>query len=229
MDIIDCETRRFGRLLHYAGVLVAVVCATAGYSLLHAPTVEEIDQITTRINELKLSAENAPMIRQQHGKVSQTLHEVTTRIAEIQRRVPRDADAGEFLKEVTRLAGEERLAIKDFRPEHPEQRDGYAQLQVTLKGAGSYASICTFIDRLAKLKRLSKIKDLTLTAGDGSTEYPMTATLVIYFGLRGKDAKPAAAMRASPDPALRSAIATRHPAKRCAVCPPATTREVRRG
>jgi Tfp pilus assembly protein PilO len=140
---------------------------------------------------LRLSVKNAPVIREQHRNVSQKLHEVTTRIAKVQRRVPQEADAGEFLKEVTRLAGTEQLSIKDFHPLQPEDRNGYAQLQVTLKGSGSYASICTFVDKLAKLNRLSKIKDLSLTAGDESTEYPMTATLVIYFGLRGKEAKPA--------------------------------------
>ena len=64
-------------------------------------------------------------------------------------------------------------------------------MQVTLKGAGSYASICRFMDRLSKLKRLSKVKDLSLSAGGDTNEYPMTATLVIYFGLRGKEAEPA--------------------------------------
>jgi Tfp pilus assembly protein PilO len=238
MDIIDNETRRFGRLLHYAGVLATVVCATAGHSLLHAPLTKRISATSDRIQELRLSVENAPVIREQHRNVSQKLHEVTTRIAEVQRRVPQQADAGEFLKEVTRLAGAEHLAIKDFRPEQPESRDGYAQLQVSLKGAGSYASICTFVEKLAKLKRLSKIKDLSLTAGDESTEYPMTATLVIYFGLSGKEAVTrGSVMRGSPDPAFGGAVgrpattAVGNPATtlNSAVGSPATTEGERRG
>jgi hypothetical protein len=51
--------------------------------------------------------------------------------------------------------------------------------------------VCTFIEQLTKLTRLSKIKDLTLSAGDNPAEYPMTATLVIYFGLRGTAEAPA--------------------------------------
>ena len=57
-----------------------------------------------RIEEVLLSVQNAPIIREQHQKVSATLQEVTTRIAEVQRRVPREADAGSFLKEVTQIA-----------------------------------------------------------------------------------------------------------------------------
>ena len=185
--IIDEETRRFGRLLHYAGVLATVVCATAGYSFLHAPAVHEIAETSARIDELLASVRNGPVMREQHRIATEKLREVTTRIANLQRRVPRDADAGEFLKEVTQLASAGQLSIKDFQPDKPEIKNGYAEMQVTLKGQGSFGSICTFVDQLTKLTRLSKIKDLTLSVGENATEYPMTATLVIYFGLRGND------------------------------------------
>ena len=189
MNIIDEQTQRFGRLLHYAGVLIMVVCTTAGYSFLHAPAVHAITETSNRIDELMLSVQNAPVIREQHRIVSAKLREVTTQIANVQRRVPKDADAGEFLTQVSDLAGAEKLAIQDFHPENPESKNGYAEMQVTLKGAGSFGSICTFMDRLNKLARLSKIKDLTLTSDTDTSEYPMTATLVIYFGLRGSDAE----------------------------------------
>jgi len=106
----------------------------------------------------------------------------------VQRRVPQDADAGEFLKQLSQLATSEKLAISDFHPEKPEIKNGYAEMAVILKGSGRFSSICTFVDRLNKLARLSKIKDLTMEAEDNSHEYPMTATLVIYFGLRGEEA-----------------------------------------
>jgi Tfp pilus assembly protein PilO len=191
MQIGDIDIRRFGRLLHYGGMLATVLCATVGYSLVHAPELHAVAETSAKIDELTQSVQNAAVIREQHRKVSNKLHEVTTRIANVQRRVPRGADVSEFMNEVNQLANSQQLAIKDFHPEEPESKPGYAEMRVTLKGTGSYASICTFVDQLAKLTRLSKVKELTLSAGDNATEYPMTATLVIYFGLRGKDAKPA--------------------------------------
>jgi Tfp pilus assembly protein PilO len=191
MHVLDDETRRFGRVLHYAGVLATALCATAGYSLLHVPTMHAIAETSLRIEEVLLSVQNAPIIREQHQKVSATLEDVTSRIAEVQRRVPREADAGVFLKEITQIAGAEQLAIKDFQPEQPSLKSGYAELAVTVKGQGSFAGICTFVDRLNKLKRLSKVKDLTVSAAEDSTDYPMTATLLIYFALQNDKAKPA--------------------------------------
>ena len=190
MYVLDDETRRFGRVLHYVGVLATVVCATIMYSVLHAPTAEAVASTSMKIEELTLSVQNAPMIRQQHRSVGETLDELKKRIDNVQQRVPRDADAGAFLKEVTELANAEQLALKDFQPEKPTNKDGFAEMHVTLKGQGTYASICTFLDRLSSLKRLSKVKDLSLSAGEGAAEYPMTATLVIYFGLRGRETEP---------------------------------------
>lgn len=191
MSVIDADTRRFGRLLHYAGVLVTVVCASIGYSFLHAPAVHAIADTAARIDEVVLSVQNAPVIRSQHKIVSEKLKEVTTRIANVQRRVPQTSDEGDFLHQLTQLAGNEKLAIKEYNPGKAEARNGYAEMQVTLKGEGSFGSICTFVDRLNKLARLSKIKELTLEAEDSRDEYPMTATLVIYFALRGSDVESA--------------------------------------
>src|SRR5262245_26817647 len=183
--VLDSDLRRFGRLLHYGGVLITVLCATAGYSLLHAPTVRDIFDTSTRIEEVMLSVENAPLIREQHAKISTKLAEVERQIEDVQGRVPNEADAGQFLKEVTRIANEEKLTIKNFQPEKPADKTGYSELEVTLKGEGTFASICSFFDRLNKLSRLSKVKGLTVTSADNKTEYPMTVTLVIYFGIKG--------------------------------------------
>lgn len=191
MSVIDEDTRRFGRLLHYAGVLLTVICASIGYSFLHAPAVQTIADTAARIDGVVQSVKNAPVIRSQHKVVSEKLKEVTTRIANVQRRVPQTSDEGDFLHQLTELAGNEKLAIKEYNPGKAEARNGYAEMQVTLKGAGSFGSICTFVDRLNKLARLSKVKELTLDAEGSETDYPMTATIVIYFALRGNDAESA--------------------------------------
>ncbi|MFO0790602.1 MAG: type 4a pilus biogenesis protein PilO [Pirellulales bacterium] len=189
MGVIDEETRRFGRMLHYAGVLATVLSVWAGYKYIHAPTVESINATSAQIDELMLSVQNATIIREQHRIVSAKLHEVTTQIANLQQRVPTNDDSGEFLNQLSQLAHDEQVSITAFNPEKPEPRAGYTEMYVTLKGTGSFRSICMFVDKLSKLPRLSKVKDFTLSADEGSTEYPLSATLVIYFGLRGNQAE----------------------------------------
>jgi Tfp pilus assembly protein PilO len=142
-----------------------------------------------RIEELSLSVENAVAIHEQHDKVSERLATIKERIATVKQRVPIEADSGKFLEEVSRIAGEEKLTIKNFEPGKATPKDGYTQMEVVLSGRGSYTSVCTFFDRLSSMSRLSKLQNLSLTASGGGSEYPVTATLIIYFGLRGKDVK----------------------------------------
>jgi type IV pilus assembly protein PilO len=186
--VLDAQTRRFGRILHYAGVLATVVGVTASYSLVHAPIVQKKETVAEKIEELKLSVQNATAIREQHQKVSQRLATAKQQIATVKQRVPQEADSAQFFEELSRIAVEERLAIKDYTPAKTTIKNGYAQMEVTLTGRGSYATVCTFFDRLAKMNRLSKLQSLTLTTAGTAAEYPVEATLIIYFGLRGKDA-----------------------------------------
>jgi Tfp pilus assembly protein PilO len=187
--ILDAQTRRFARILHYSGVLAMVASIAASYSLLHVPILSDTQRTQEKIEELSLSVENAAAIREQHQKVSERLSVVKQTITTVQQRVPREADSGQFLEEVSRIASEEKLTIKDFEPGTATERNGYAQMEVTLSARGRYVSICTFFERLAKLTRLSKVQHLELTASGNAIEYPIKATLIIYFGLREKDAK----------------------------------------
>ena len=84
------------------------------------------------------SVHNGPVTREHHRIAVEKLQEVTTRIANLQRRVPRDADAGAFLKEVTQIAKSDQLAIKDFHPEKPEVEDRLCGDASHFEGAGEF-------------------------------------------------------------------------------------------
>ena len=187
MSVLDEDTKRIGRLLHYAGLLAAVVCGTLAYTFGYAPTNKRMEDTGALIDELKQSVQNAPIIRREHERASQNLHQVTERLTKLRQRVPADAEAGEFLRQVTQIATEQHVALSDFQPERTTDKNGYAEMEVTLNGKGSFAGVCSFFDRLSRLPRLSKVKSLTLSAGTTPGEYPMRATLVIYFGMEDSD------------------------------------------
>lgn len=190
MSVLDTDTRRVGRLLHYAGLLLVAVCGSIAYDVAYVPATQGIEDTYAVIDELKKSEENAPVIRREHEKEAAHLASVTERISTLHQRVPEDADAGDFLRQVTQIAAEQHLAISNFQPDKTAEKDGYAEMEVTLTGKGGFASICRFFDRLAKLPRLSKVRQLSISNGNVPGEYAMTATLLIYFGLNEADVAP---------------------------------------
>jgi Tfp pilus assembly protein PilO len=193
--VLDPETVRFGRLLHYAGVAITLLCATAAYNYLFTPIEKDIFDVSMRIDELSESSRNAPAIRSEHAKLSGRLKDIAARYTALQGRVPGSAESGSFLKYVSDIARQQDLSISDFQPGKSVEGDGFTAMEVVLSGRGSFASICTFFDRLSKVARLSKVKDLNVTVAEDNPKYPMKTTLVIYFGLTDKRA--AAAKEAS--------------------------------
>lgn len=181
--VIDDELLRFGRLLHYAGLAIVLVVGAVVYNLFYAPAERVMLAAEMKIDAIAVSSRNAPVIRREHERLSRQLKEIEVRYAALEARVPLNAEAGSFLKHISEIAQQEQLAISNFQPAQSVQGNGYAAMEVMLDGQGSFKSICAFFDRLSKLQRLSKVKDLTISVDPQSDVYPMKATIVIYFGL----------------------------------------------
>jgi len=186
-DVLDPETLRFGWLLHGAGFIVVLVCGAIGYTVFYERAEGSIAETRASIQELKLAVQNAPVIRRTHEELTQRLDDLKEGMVALQQRVPQEADAGKFLKEITIIAHDEALEISNFQPDKATGRQGFTEMEVTLTAQGDFASICKFFDRLNKLSRLSKVKSLNISASGAEEKLPMSATLVIYFGIRGAD------------------------------------------
>lgn len=189
--VIDDELLRIGRLLHYAGLAIVLVVGATAYNWFYAPVERVMLDAQMKIDALAISSRNAPVIRHEHERLSSHLQEIEARYAAIESRVPLNAEAGNFLKQISEIARQEQLEISSFQPAQSIQGNGYAAMEVMLDGKGNYKSICAFFDRLSKLQRLSKVKDLTISVDPQSDIYPMKATIVIYFGLQVDDLAPA--------------------------------------
>jgi type IV pilus assembly protein PilO len=194
-QVLDDETLRFGRLLHYAGLAVVLICGAIAHSYWYEPVEIKILDTQMKIEELAISRQNADVIRREHARLTSQLREIEVRYAALEERVPLNSESGQFLKHVSEIAQEEELVISNFQPGETITGDGYTALEVLLEGKGTFAGICSFFDRLSKIQRLSKVKDLTLGIGQGDEGYPMQATIVIYFGLQGETAAQAAEVR----------------------------------
>jgi len=184
--VIDQQTLQFGRLLHYAGLAVVLVAGATTYSWLYTPLENSITETQLQIEDLEIMSRNTPVIRAEHSRLTEHLQEIEQRYAALEARVPLNAEAGNFLRQVSQIAQDQHLAISNFQPAQTTRSDGYAAMEVRLEGQGTFPSICSFFGRLAEIQRLSKVKDLTVNVDANSDEYPMQATIVIYFGLRGE-------------------------------------------
>lgn len=185
--VVDQQTLRFGRLLHYAGLALVLIAGAIAYNWLYTPLEAAILDAQMQLEDLEIMHRNAPVIRREHTRLTQHLKDIEERYAALEARVPLSAEAGSFLKHVSEIAREEKLTISNFQPSQSIHGNGYTAMEVMLDGAGSFSSICSFFQRLSQIQRLSKVKNLSVSVDPQSDAYPMKATIVIYFGLKTED------------------------------------------
>ncbi|MGD9637330.1 MAG: type 4a pilus biogenesis protein PilO [Pirellulales bacterium] len=191
--VIDQQSLRFGRLLHYAGLAIVLIVGATAYNWFYTPLEKHILDTQLQIEDLEIMGRNAAAIRREHTRLTEHLKDIEARYAALESRVPLNAEAGSFLKHVSEIAHEERLEISNFQPAQSIHGNGYTAMEVMLDGKGAFPSICSFFQRLSKIQRLSKVKDLSVSVDPQADEYPMKATIVIYFGLKSEEAAAAGA------------------------------------
>ena len=102
----------------------------------------------------------------------------------LQTRVPDKPQEAEFLADVSRLANELGLTIRDYQPGAALSEPSHTELQVDLVCSGNYASICGFLDRLSKLPRYSSVARLQVDADGKSPECSAKMSVILYYGVQ---------------------------------------------
>ncbi len=188
--VIDDKTLQFGRLLHYGGLATVLVVGAIAYNALYLPVEKHILETEMKIEEMGISEKNAAVIRDEHARLTSKLHELEQRFSALRQRVPMREQVRGFRNSLIELAREEHFAINLVQQLDSIAGPSYSSITLKLDGKGSFANTCGFFSRLAQLQRLSKVKDLNVTIDSHTDEYPVEATIEIYFGLVGERAAP---------------------------------------
>ncbi len=177
-----------GWLMHGTGMLTIVVCGVVFYFVVYAPLESRREQDEERARHVQRLIEDADDVFAEHERMSAAVDKFADRAASVRRRIPDDPNETEFLKTVTQAAKDTGLEIRDYRRGRVEAKERHWQLEITVSGAGTYESICRFLDRIEAMPRITKVKTLAITSSAQSEVYPADITFVLYFGLQQESA-----------------------------------------
>jgi Tfp pilus assembly protein PilO len=172
-----------GCLVLFAGLAVAQF---AFFAALDAQT----DACADRARHLKQLLTRSAEVRAEHHRLTLLNHEADARARAILQRIPDEPQEAEFLSQVTQLAQQVSLQIIDYRPAAALESDTCWHLEVQLACRGTYASLCRFLDGLNHLERFTNLARLDVASDGQSTEYAVSMSLVLYFGLKRSMAPP---------------------------------------
>lgn len=161
-----------------AGALASLACAT-----LNQPLTSWRTDIARRAELVREKLSEGPALRREHAEQQRELENLMTRVEEVNRRIPDEPREGEFLADLTRLAGEYGVAIEDFRRGVSESTETHSLVSVSVNVRGDYRGICGLIEGVSKLPRLAELTQLTVRREAGDASYPVNLTYALYYGL----------------------------------------------
>jgi Tfp pilus assembly protein PilO len=116
--------------------------------------------------------------------VEQKVNESKRKVDRFDKRLPREAEFGPFIRDVTHLAQRTALRRWAYKTEPPKPTPDRAlvELPITLTFEGDFQGVFAFLRHLEQLPRLTRIRDLSLRARPASGgDVDVHVSLAIYF------------------------------------------------
>lgn len=182
MTPADPSLIRTGRGLHAIGAAVMLALAIVPYVAVGLPIAAQNASLKRQIEKTTRLLELEPNVRARHDKLTgeATFHEQKRR--EVLERIPESADEGQFLAQITELAGSCELKLHNYRPGVPDKKPTYSQIDIRLDAEGTYDEICRFLAGLEALPRFCRLAGLSVDRVDGGAdELKVAFTLRIFF------------------------------------------------
>ena len=181
--------RTFRLMAHLTGCgLVLAIAASAGV-FVYRPVMADQRQLDHEIETTQEFLSQGASLKTESQQLKEYLREMERRFEEAVTRIPETARETEFLGQLTELAAQSGLKMRDFRPGNVVERLGYQELAISISADADYSSLCRFLHGLRNLDRLCQVASLNVNDNSGSSgDYPVIMTVAVFFAPLKSDA-----------------------------------------
>jgi Tfp pilus assembly protein PilO len=135
----------------------------------------QIQSKTREVEENQNKARNLPLLALE-------VQELETRVRDYDRQFPKQAEIGDFIKDITRVS--QQLALRDwkYQPLAPRRGDSYFELPIQMNFQGDFLNVYSFLTEVEHLPRLTRVRKLAIKSKDIKTGLvEVEIGLNIYF------------------------------------------------
>ena len=180
--------KRLDCMLHGGGLAIVLSSACAAWCFVYRPLESARGAALARCDEISGLLESTDRLRAEQAELKHSLVEARQQEEALLARVPDDAREAEFLGQISRLAEDVGMELRDYRPGQVREQATCSAMEVALTCEGSYDAMCRFLDGLGRLPRLANLSRLDIDGSQSSGDYTALLKLVIYFGAGEKAA-----------------------------------------
>ncbi|HEV8377536.1 MAG TPA: type 4a pilus biogenesis protein PilO [Tepidisphaeraceae bacterium] len=135
----------------------------------------QIQSKTREVEENQNKARNLPLLALE-------VQELETRVRDYDRQFPKQAEIGDFIKDITRVS--QQLSLRDwkYQPGAPRRGDSYFELPIQMNFQGEFLNVFSFLTEVEHLQRLTRVRKLVIRTKDiKSGMVEVEIGLNIYF------------------------------------------------
>ncbi len=171
-----------GWSLHAAGLAVTAAILAASVLLVFVPSHRTRIRLDEQLAATSDFLNTAGDVKSRNEELTRQLSERESHLDQLMSRLPESPNESDFLAELTGLAQQTHLTIRDYRPGAPKEEKNYNYVEIALSGNATYESLCRFLKGLQSLSRVSRVTKLDISNPDQSAdEYAINMSLRIYF------------------------------------------------
>jgi len=165
-------------------ILAALIVAMgAGFYLFeYRPTTQQRAdlhiQIESKQNELHANKSRTDGMKALEFRVVN----LESTLKRFDQKLPKQADLGQFFKEITQIS--QSASLRDWDATHgsPVRSDLYGELPIKLKFQGEFMNVVSFLRQVEQMERLTRVREINIKGTDpkhGQVEVELTMN--IYF------------------------------------------------
>ena len=172
--------------LHFMGMIGLCVIGSLFYYGVHVPLENGGEQLVTSKLSLEKFLETEDQIRSDNRETNELLSDRKKYLDELLQRIPSKANEDTFLAQLSKIARESGVVIKNFSPGNPVMMQRHARLDIDISANASYEGICHFLNCVAKMPRLCQITSFDVDSSLSPTnQYQFRAKLRIFYAPTG--------------------------------------------
>ena len=159
-SLIDRVSRDATLNITFVGMTIALIfLAWLGVAYMHG----SLNALERNIVKRQTMLERAKDFQASSIRIKEQLKSVKSELSDLQAKLPENPEESQFLRELSERASATGVSLSDFRPGGVSQRPHCKDIELRLRGTGSYASICRWLDRLRDVPRIMRISHVTIS------------------------------------------------------------------
>ena len=176
-----------GWALHVVGCMLVLAVVGISYGFGFATFADQQESHVARIGQLQALLHTAPEVHKLQQIQHEELDKLTLMTTAMRRRLPNKIQKQEFEKAIEQIAETVNLTMEITNWSTPKVEATHASVEITIRGTGSFASTCEFLNEINQLARITKVSSLEVESAPDSSSYPIQITFVLVYGVESHD------------------------------------------